>query len=131
MSERKVTFSIVCPFGYLLMKNIQFFFLSLQSLVPLILYVCEDDEEDEEEEDDTFLTSDEKKSIYSKAVNLLMSLTLPLECLVCSANILVTTLKSFCDLTFDWPNLICNWSRRVAIHEGSMLTCSMGWDNSL
>ena len=66
------------------------FYESLQSLVPLILYVCEDDEEDEEEEEDTFLTADEKKSIYSKAVNLLMSLTLPLECLVCLVKIFFT-----------------------------------------
>ena len=68
-------------------ENVFMNLLSLQSLVPLILYVCEEDEEHEEEEEDTFLTADEKKSIYSKAVNLLMSLTLPLECLVCLVKI--------------------------------------------
>ena len=55
-----------------------------QSLVPLLLYVCEDESEQTEEEDDDreMLTEQEKLSVYSKAVNLLVSLTLPLDCLV-------------------------------------------------
>lgn len=56
--------------------------------MPLILHVCEDDDEDEEDEDDSLLTEDEKRSIYSRAVRLLMSLTLPLECLVSFPSVL-------------------------------------------